>query len=81
MKLSKVEVEWPSGKRSIVHEGEAWLDVASKAGVDIPTGCLAGSCGACEIEVDGKIIRACISKISTIDGAILNIEFPSDPYW
>ena len=33
--------------------GETLLDVAERAGVCIPTGCLMGSCHACEVEVDG----------------------------
>ncbi|MFY7934654.1 MAG: 2Fe-2S iron-sulfur cluster-binding protein, partial [Microcystis aeruginosa] len=32
--------------------GELLLDVAKKAGIDIPTGCLMGSCHACEVELD-----------------------------
>lgn len=31
--------------------GEAWLDVAARAGVHISTGCLAGACHACTIEI------------------------------
>ena len=33
--------------------GELLLDVAKRAGLSIPTGCLMGSCHACEVEVDG----------------------------
>ncbi|BAC09109.1 2Fe-2S iron-sulfur cluster-binding protein [Thermosynechococcus vestitus] len=45
--------------------GEAWLSVAARAGVEIPTGCRMGSCGACTLELeDGQEIRACISTIA-----------------
>lgn len=44
--------------------GEAMLEVAKRAGVMIPTGCLMGSCHACEVELeDGTPICACISAI------------------
>ena len=34
--------------------GESWLDVAARAGVQISTGCLAGACHACAIEISGS---------------------------
>ncbi|NER01632.1 MAG: 2Fe-2S iron-sulfur cluster binding domain-containing protein [Okeania sp. SIO3C4] len=44
--------------------GEPILDVAERAGVIIPTGCLMGSCHACEVEIDGgQIICACITAV------------------
>ncbi|HEY9751975.1 MAG TPA: 2Fe-2S iron-sulfur cluster-binding protein, partial [Coleofasciculaceae cyanobacterium] len=33
--------------------GELLLDVATRAGIHIPTGCLMGSCHACEVEIEG----------------------------
>ncbi|NEQ24416.1 MAG: 2Fe-2S iron-sulfur cluster binding domain-containing protein [Microcoleus sp. SIO2G3] len=32
--------------------GEPLLRVASRAGLTIPTGCLMGSCHACEVEIN-----------------------------
>ncbi len=44
--------------------GEPMLEVAQRAGITIPTGCLMGSCHACEVELeDGTPICACISAI------------------
>ncbi|MGD1704315.1 MAG: 2Fe-2S iron-sulfur cluster binding domain-containing protein [Okeania sp. SIO2F4] len=44
--------------------GEPLLEVAERAGVTIPTGCLMGSCHACEVELDdGEIICACITAV------------------
>ncbi|MCL2937050.1 MAG: 2Fe-2S iron-sulfur cluster binding domain-containing protein [Trichodesmium sp. St5_bin2_1] len=44
--------------------GEPILEVAERAGVTIPTGCLIGSCHACEVELnDSQIICACITAI------------------
>ena len=61
-------------------EGDDWFINAKKANIHIPTGCLSGSCGACEIEVNGKTIRPCITSIE-LSNQKLNIEFTTDPYW
>ena len=81
MKSSKVTIEWPNGKSSNKEPGADWLLVAQEAGVSIPTGCLSGSCGACEIEVNGKVIRACISNVPTSKSGKLKVNFATDPYW
>lgn len=60
--------------------GEAWLDVADRAGIFIPTGCLMGSCGACEVDLEGKEIRCCISSIPP-GSATLTATLFSDPTW
>ncbi len=61
--------------------GEPMLQVAERAGVFIPTGCLMGSCHACEVEIeDGESICACISAIP--DGCkALTINLYTDPTW
>ena len=46
-----------------------------------PTGCLGGSCGACEIDVNGKTIRACIATVPASKSGELSVELASDPYW
>tara|TARA_Y100001968_G_C19405876_1_gene743591 strand:+ start:797 stop:1045 length:249 start_codon:yes stop_codon:yes gene_type:complete len=82
MKRKSVKIEWPDGSHSINEEGSSWLGAALSAGVEIPTGCLVGSCGACEIDVNGKVIRACISNIRNNESKeILKVDFSSDPYW
>ena len=61
--------------------GEPLLDVADRAGVFIPTGCLMGSCHACSVEVDdGEMIRACISAVPP-GRQELTIHLFSDPSW
>ncbi|AFZ32927.1 ferredoxin [Gloeocapsa sp. PCC 7428] len=61
--------------------GEPLLDVAQRAGVTIPTGCLMGSCHACEVELeDGDTIRACITAVPP-GCAELTIHLFSDPTW
>ena len=61
--------------------GEPILEVAERAGVFIPTGCLMGSCHACEVELDGGIaICACISAIPGGQKS-LTIHLYSDPVW
>ena len=61
--------------------GEPLLDVAERAGVFIPTGCLMGTCHACSVEVEGKdIIRACITAVPPGKNE-LTINLFSDPTW
>ncbi|MEB3253433.1 MAG: 2Fe-2S iron-sulfur cluster-binding protein [Synechococcus sp.] len=76
-----VEIHWPNGQVTSQPPGGDWLAEAASAGVSIPTGCLGGSCGACEIEVNGKIVRACISTVPGSTSGKLNVDFSTDPYW
>ena len=62
-------------------EGEDWFSTAEKAGLKIPTGCLTGSCGACEIDVNGETIRACISNIKSKKTSPLKVSLATDPFW
>lgn len=61
--------------------GEALLDVADRAGVIIPTGCLMGTCHACEVEIEGgNTIRACITAVPPgREELTINLYF--DPTW
>jgi len=81
MRNQSIEIEWPNGKHSNAEAGNDWLTTASKAGIKIPTGCLGGSCGACEIEVNGQVVRACISDVPLIKSRKVKVEFTSDPFW
>ncbi|NET91012.1 MAG: 2Fe-2S iron-sulfur cluster binding domain-containing protein [Kamptonema sp. SIO1D9] len=61
--------------------GEPMLQVAQRAGIFIPTGCLMGSCHACEVELDGKTpICACITAVPA-GKKELTINLYSDPIW
>ena len=61
--------------------GEPMLQVAERAGVFIPTGCLMGSCHACEVELgDGTAVCACISSIP-LNIEELTINLYDDPAW
>ena len=77
--MKKVKINWPNKKSSNCTPGDDWLKAAYDANIEIPTGCLGGSCGACEIEVNGEVIRACIEVVPDIKE--LKVEFFSDPYW
>jgi len=79
--MKKVKVVWPNGRTTEETIGQDWLVAASGAGVNIPTGCLGGSCGACEIDVNGTTVRACISTVPASKSATLTIEFATDPHW
>lgn len=61
--------------------GEPLLEVAHRAGLSIPTGCLMGSCHACEVEIDGgDTVCACISSVPP-GQAELTINLFVDPTW
>ncbi len=61
--------------------GEPLLQVAHRAGITIPTGCLMGSCHACEVELDnGETICSCISSVPS-GRSHLTINLFSDPSW
>ena len=76
-----VTVHWPDGHSSAVRIGSDWLAAARSNGLVIPTACLGGSCGACEIEVNGQVVRACISTVPASRRGALDVELASDPYW
>ncbi|MBC7972455.1 MAG: (2Fe-2S)-binding protein [Verrucomicrobia bacterium] len=61
--------------------GESLLRVADRAGVSIPTGCLMGSCHACEVELDGEeSVCSCISAVP--DGrSRLTVNLYADSTW
>ena len=81
MKQSKVKITWPNNNETYASEGDDWFSAAEKAGLDIPTGCLTGSCGACEIDVNGETIRACISNIKIKKRSSLKVSLTTDPFW
>ena len=56
--METIKINWPNKKSSNCPAGIEWLKAAHDANIEIPTGCLVGSCGACEIEVNGEVIRA-----------------------
>jgi ferredoxin len=61
--------------------GEPMLQVAERAGVFIPTGCLMGSCHACEVEIEGgQAICACITAVPA-DREELTINLYADSNW
>ena len=79
--MKRITVRWPDGHTSSELIGSDWLVSAARAGFRIPTGCLGGSCGACEIEVNGRVIRACISTVPASKSGLLVVDQASDPYW
>tara|TARA_Y100000991_G_C21835670_1_gene290111 strand:+ start:108 stop:353 length:246 start_codon:yes stop_codon:yes gene_type:complete len=81
LKRTKIKIKWPNNIETIASEGDDWFSAAVKAGFEIPTGCLTGSCGACEIDVNGETIRACISEIKGKKNCLLNVSLTSDPFW
>ena len=81
MKKTKIKIRWPNNTESFALEGDDWFSSAEKAGLEIPTGCLTGSCGACEIDVNGETVRAFISDIKSNKKSLLNVSLTTDPFW
>ncbi len=81
MKYSKIKIIWPNNNETFVYDGYDWFSNAEKVGLKIPTGCLTGSCGACEIDVNGETIRACISNIKSKKRSSLKVSLTTDPFW
>ena len=81
MKEAKIKIIWPNNKETFVSEGDDWFSSAKKAGFEIPTGCLTGSCGACEIDVNGETVRACIRSIKKNKQCKLKVCLTTDPFW
>jgi ferredoxin len=74
-------IHWPNGTTTWVASGTDWLQAAQDAQVPIPTGCLGGSCGACEISVNGETVRACLAVVPAGRPAELTVEWVLDLSW
>ena len=81
MKKTKIKIRWPNNCETYALEGDDWFSTAENAGLEIPSGCLTGSCGACEIDVNGETIRACISNIKSKKKSLLKVSLTTDPFW
>ena len=81
MKEKNIKVIWPNNNETFVSEGDDWLSSGANAGFEIPTGCLTGSCGACEIDVNGETVRACICDIKCNKKNLLKVSLTVDPFW
>ena len=81
MKEKKIKIKWPNNVETFASGGDDWFSTAEKAGLEIPTGCLTGSCGACEIDVNGETVRACISDIKNKKNCTLKVTLTKDPFW
>ena len=79
--MKQVQIHWPDGQTTHCPVGRDWLAAARDAGFSIPTGCLGGSCGACEISVNGETLRACVSVVPAASGEALQVELWDDPSW
>ena len=81
MKESNIKILWSNNIETYASVGDDWFLTAEKAGFKIPTGCLTGSCGACEIDVNGETVRACISNIKGKRKCTLRVSLTTDPFW
>jgi len=81
LKQSKIKIRWPNNIETFASEGDDWFSIAEQVGLEIPTGCLTGSCGACEIDVNGETVRACISNVKSQKNCPLKVFLTTDPFW
>ena len=81
MKDTKIKIRWSNNNETYAYEGDDCFSTAEKAGLEITSGCLTGSCGACEIDVNGETIRACISDIKSNKKSLLKVSLTTDPFW
>tara|TARA_B000000565_G_C23681563_1_gene338320 strand:+ start:587 stop:832 length:246 start_codon:yes stop_codon:yes gene_type:complete len=81
LKKTNIKIRWQNNKETYALEGDDWFSTAKKAGLEIPSGCLTGSCGACEIDVNGETVRACISDVKSNKNCMLNVSLTTDPFW
>ncbi|GLC42451.1 hypothetical protein PLESTF_000813800 [Pleodorina starrii] len=80
------------GTSTEARPGEDFMEAASRCGADIPTGCLHGSCGVCEVELfkygpDGReagspvVMRACVAKVPRGWGRVEVGMMSADSVW
>tara|TARA_Y100001978_G_C23548685_1_gene363421 strand:- start:255 stop:500 length:246 start_codon:yes stop_codon:yes gene_type:complete len=81
LKQTKIKIKWPNNNETFAYEGDDWFLIAEKAGLEIPSGCLTGSCGACEIDVNGETIKACMSEVMSQKSNSLKVCLTTDPFW
>ena len=81
MKERNIKIIWSNNTETYASEGDDWFYIAEKAGLKIQTGCLTGSCGACEIDVNGETVRACINDIKSNKKSLLKVSLTTDPFW
>lgn len=74
---SQVNVDFfPSGRQTTAIIGEKVSDVATKAEVTIQYKCRKGECGTCEINMDGKWVKACQATIPSSSSVSITIKPP-----
>ena len=76
-----MKIKWPNGMETVAYPGDNWLKLAKEAGIKVPTGCMGGSCGVCEIEVNGETTRICINNVPKTSAEELKVSLITDPYW
>jgi ferredoxin len=68
----------PDRVTATAEPGEPLLDVASRAGITIPTYCLKGACMVCKVAIEGQEnpVRACITTVPDDDSLAIVHCYP-----
>lgn len=64
----------PSKVTAYAQVGDSLSDVAKNANVEIQYKCKKGECGTCEVNVQGKWIKACQTKITSKDSLKITVK-------
>ena len=79
--MNTIIVQWPNGMRFVHLRSISLLQAAQDAGIDLPVGCIRGSCGTCEVDINGMSVRACVKNLAHFKDEILVVTLIDDPYW
>lgn len=64
-----------SGRRAVAEPGQTILEAATKAGIDLPSSCTMGGCGACKVKkTAGTVVSAepnCLTEGERAEGWVL----------
>lgn len=68
----------PDRVTATAEPGEPLLDVASRAGITIPTYCLKGACLVCKVAIEGQEnpVRACLATVPDKDSLTIVHRYP-----
>lgn len=70
----------PDNIVAMAQPGEPLLEVARRSGVTIPTGCMMGSCHACEVDINGEPHCSCITAVPDSTDEVV-VDLYGDPVW
>ncbi|KAG5188191.1 hypothetical protein JKP88DRAFT_287649 [Tribonema minus] len=75
LRMGPIEVHFTVSDKKITAEGGTLLSqVAAKAGVKVRYNCKAGTCATCVLNVDGRMQKACVTKLDPFTRRVVKIK-------